>query len=181
MTRESILVAAAYAKPEDAEAAVSELGAAGFGNGDVSLMYTDTRHVAEQGLVSGALYGGVIGGLVGLLFPPLGIVVAAGPILGAVASALATGATVAVAGGALSGLSSALLQVGMPKQIADRFGGHVHKGDALIIAHTGTEDAAKVKAILAAHSPRTETDQGTAEGVVTATATSPGTAGQAAS
>ncbi|MGH2584168.1 MAG: hypothetical protein ACRDJE_04580 [Dehalococcoidia bacterium] len=170
MTRESILVAAAYEHPSDAEAAVAELGTDGYGKGDVSLLYTDRGHLAEQGLISGALYGGVIGGLVGLLFPPLGIVVAAGPILGSVASALVTGATVAVAGGALSALVSALLQIGMPKEMADRFGGHVHKGDALVIVHTSSEESAKVKGILEGHNPRAETDEGPAEGAVVMTA-----------
>lgn len=173
MTRESILVAAAFPDPKNGEAAVKDLGAAGFGNGDVSLMYTDRRHTTEQGILSGVVYGGVIGGLVGLLFPPLGIVIAAGPIVGALASAIATGATVAVAGGAISGLASALIQIGMPKEVADRFGGHVHKGDALVVVHTGSEDAAKVKGILQSHSPRAETDEGPAEGVVAVSAATP--------
>ena len=156
MVSESMLVAAAFPQPEDAEAAVKELGQAGFGEGDISLMYTDPRRVTEQGLVQGAIFGGVVGGLVGLLFPPVGIIVAAGPILGSLASALTSAGTVAVAGAALYGLTNALVAIGMPKEMADRFGGHVHKGDALVVVHTARDDAERARALLEQHQPRAE-------------------------
>lgn len=158
MPSETVLVAAAFEHAHAAEAAVADLGKGGFGQGAVSLMYTDRKHVVEQGVLSGVVYGGVIGGLVGLLFPPAGIVVAAGPILGAVASAISGAATVAVAGGAISGLTSALVQAGMPKEMADWFGEHVHKGDTLIVAHTTPELADQAKQILQSHTPRAASD-----------------------
>jgi hypothetical protein len=164
MTTESMLVAAAYEKPEDAEAAVRDLGAAGFGQGDISLLYTDKGHLAKEGLVQGAVFGGVVGGLVGLLFPPAGIVVAAGPILGSLASAIVGAGTVAVAGAALYALTNTLIQIGMPKEMADRFGGHVHKGDALVVVHTKPEETAKAKQVLEAHHPRAEDEQRPGEG-----------------
>ena len=155
MPSETILVAAAFEHTDDAEAAVRDLGNSGFGPGSVSLMYTDRKHVVEQGIMSGVAFGGIIGGLVGLLFPPAGIVVAAGPILGAVASALSGAATVAVAGGALSGLTSALVQAGMPREMADMFGEHVHKGDTLVVVHAPAGDLAqRAKLILDRHNPR---------------------------
>ena len=154
MTTESMLVAAAFPNPHNAEAAVRELGGAGFGEGDVSLMYTDPRNVTREGLVSGALFGGVIGGLVGLLFPPLGVIVAAGPLVGTLASAIAAAGTTAVAGAAITGLANALLALGMPQEMATRFGGHVHKGDALVIVHTSREQAEQVRSILQRHNPR---------------------------
>jgi hypothetical protein len=149
MPSETILAAASYEKSEDAEAAVADLGKAGFGQG---------KHVVEQGIMGGVLYGGVIGGLVGLLFPPAGIVVAAGPILGAVASALSTAGVVAVAGGALSGLTSALVQAGMPHDVATQFGEHIHKGDTLLVVHTTSEQAQLARRTLDAHNPRASTD-----------------------
>ncbi len=158
MPSETILVAASFEKSEQAEAAVADLGKAGFGQGDISLMYTDRKHVVEQGVMSGVLFGGVVGGLVGLLFPPAGIIVAAGPILGAVASALSSAGVVAVAGGALSGLSSALVQAGMPHDIATQFGEHIHKGDTLVVVHATPDQAPKARQSLAAHSPRASTD-----------------------
>jgi hypothetical protein len=172
MTSESILVAAAYEKPGDAEAAVKDLGSAGYGQGDVSLMYTDKEHLAKEGLIEGAVFGGVIGGLVGLLFPPAGIIVAAGPILGSLASAITGAGTVAVAGAALYALTNTLVQIGMPKEMADRFGGHVHKGDALVIVHTAREGATKAKEILEAHGPRAEDEQHPGEGAAVMPATS---------
>jgi hypothetical protein len=152
---ESILVAAAFPKPDEAEAAVRELGQAGFGQGDISLMYTDPGRVTEQGLLHGALFGGVIGGLVGLLFPPLGIIIAAGPLLGPLAAGLAGAGTLAVAGAALGGLTNGLLALGMPREMATRFAGHVHRGDALVVVHAAPDQAPAARAILERHHPRT--------------------------
>jgi len=156
MVSESVLVAAAFERAEDAEAAVKELGQAGFGQGDISLVYTDTGHVTEQGIVRGAVFGGVIGGLVGLLFPPLGMVIAAGPILGSLASAISSAGFVAVAGAALNGLVSALVSLGMPQDMADRFGSHVHRGDTLVVVHAAQDEAEKARQSLEAHHPRAD-------------------------
>jgi hypothetical protein len=167
MTSESILVAAAFEHPADAEAAVKDLGAAGFGTGDVSVMYTDKSHLAKEGIIEGAAFGGLIGGLVGLFFPPLGMIVAAGPILGSLASGIAGAGTTAIAGAALYGLTNTLVQVGMPKEMAGRFGGHVHKGDTLVVVHTVRDSSDKARGILDAHKPRTaETEQPTEAGAV---------------
>jgi hypothetical protein len=170
MARETILVAAAFEKSDDAEAAVADLDRAGFWKGDISVMYTDKAHMAEQGVISGALFGGVVGGLVGLLFPPAGMIIAAGPILGALASAIGTGATLAVATGAVSGLASVLIQIGMPREMADRFGGQIHKGDTLVVVHTAPDLAPKAHQVLEAHNPRAETDTGGTLGTVSAPA-----------
>lgn len=158
MTSESILVAAAFAQPEEAEAAVQDLGRAGFSQNDFSVVYTDRSHVAEQGLLHGAVFGGIVGGLTGLLFPPLGVLVAAGWILGPLAAGLVGAGIGATAVGAVSGITSALVQVGMPNEVAGRFGEHVHKGDALVIVHTNRELAEQARSILESHHPRTATD-----------------------
>jgi hypothetical protein len=154
MVSESILVAAAFEKPDQAEAAVKDLGAASFADGDVSLAYTDPSHVLKEGLLQGAVFGGVVGGLVGLLFPPIGVIIAAGPLLGVLASAVSSAGTLAVAGAAIGTLASGLAQLGMPKEMADRFGGHIHKGDALVIVHTTPEQADQARQILEKHAPR---------------------------
>jgi uncharacterized membrane protein len=154
MVSESILVAASFEKPEQAEAAVRELGEMGLARGDVSLAYTDTAHVVKEGLLQGAVFGGLVGGLVGLLFPPVGIVVAAGPLLGVLASALSSAGTLAVAGAAVGTLASGLIELGMPKEMATRFGEHIHKGDALVVVHSTPEQADRVRQILEAHTPR---------------------------
>jgi hypothetical protein len=154
MVSESILVAAAFEKPDQAEAAVRELGAAGFSHGDVSLAYTDPGHVLKEGLLQGAVFGGLVGGMVGLLFPPIGIIVAAGPLLGVLASALSSAGTLAVAGAAIGTLASGLAELGMPKEMADRFGENIHKGDALVVVHTTPEQADRAHRILETHAPR---------------------------
>jgi hypothetical protein len=154
MTTESLLVAGAFPHPADAEAAVKDLGGAGFRETDISLMYTDKGHLAKEGLVEGAAFGGMMGGLVGLLFPPSQIIVAAGPVVGTLASSLAGAAGTAVAGGALYALTNTLVQIGMPKEMAGRYGDQVHKGDTLVIVHAAPADAARAREILDAHHPR---------------------------
>jgi hypothetical protein len=149
------LEAAAFPKQEDAQAAVNELRSNGFDEDSISVIYTDTGHTAKAGLISGAIWGGVLGALFGFLFPPVGLLVAAGPIVGV----LASGATLAAAGaltvGSLSALIAALIQLGMPREIANSLGEHVHKGDTLVIVHARNEEAAALaRRILASHNPR---------------------------
>lgn len=177
MTSESILVAAAYEKTDKAEDAVRDLGQAGFGQRDISVMYTDRGHVTEQGVISGALFGGLVGGLTGLFFPPLGMIIAAGPILGSLAAAISGAGLGAVTVGAVSGLGASLIQMGMPKEIAGRFGEHIHKGDTLVVVHTTRDQSAQAQEILAAHHPRTETGAQSAQsnqGAVVTPAVTPG-------
>jgi hypothetical protein len=152
---ESVLVAAAYADKANAEAAVGDLVSAGVPKSSISLVYTDPGSVVKEGLLHGAVFGGVVGGLVGLLFPPIGVLIAAGPIVGTLASAISSAVPLAVAGAAVGGIASGLVELGMPKEMADRFGGHVHKGDAVVIVHAATAEAQKVRQILEAHQPRT--------------------------
>ena len=65
-----------------AQAAVAELKREGFDERDISVLYTDAGHTIQAGLINGAVWGGVLGALVGLLFPPAGLLVTAGPIWG---------------------------------------------------------------------------------------------------
>ncbi|HLH72722.1 MAG TPA: hypothetical protein VKX96_05505 [Chloroflexota bacterium] len=157
MVAETRIVAAAYPHHGDAQAAVRELRDAGFPEDAISIIYTDPGHLIKAGLVDGAVWGGVIGGLVGLLFPPVGLLIVAGPIVGA----LTSGATLAAAGAmtvaALEGVIAGLVSLGMPQDVATRLGQHVHKGDALVIAHAVDETSAdKAHRILEAHHPRPE-------------------------
>jgi hypothetical protein len=149
------LEAAAFPDPQDAQAAVNELKSNGFDEDSISVIYTDTSHTVKAGLISGAIWGGVLGALFGFLFPPVGLLVAAGPIVGVLASGAALGAAGALTVGSLSALIAALIQLGMPREIANSLGEHVHKGDTLIIAHARNEEAAALaRRILAAHNPR---------------------------
>ena len=81
--------------------------------------------------------------------------VAAGPIVGILASGASLAAAGALTVGSMGALVSGLIQLGMPREIATGLGERVHKGDALVIAHaTNEESAAIARSILAAHSPR---------------------------
>jgi len=155
MVTQTWLEAAAYPNPDDAQAAVDDLKKNGFDESLISIVYTDAGHTIKAGLINGAVWGGVLGALFGFLFPPVGLLIAAGPIVGV----LASGATLAAAGaltvGSLSALIAALVQLGMPREIATSLGEHVHKGDALVIVHAVNEEqAALARNVLAAHNPR---------------------------
>ena len=110
---------------------------------DISVIYTDAGHTIRAGMISGALWGGVLGAFVGLLFPPVGLLVTAGPILGVFLSGVGLGAAGAVTVAALDGLIAALIHLGMPREIATRLGERVHKGDALVIAHAANPEMAE--------------------------------------
>lgn len=157
MIAQTLLEAATYPLPEDAQAAVADLKRAGFGEDQISVIYTDTGHTIQAGMLTGAIWGGVLGALVGLLFPPAGLLVTAGPILGVFLSGVGLGTAGAVTVAALDGLIAALIHLGMPREIATSFGERVQKGDALVIAHARSlEEAESARAILMAHHPRAE-------------------------
>jgi hypothetical protein len=168
MVTETRLIAAAYPNAADAQAAVLELRQRGLSEHDISVLYTDAGHTIKAGLLGGAVWGGVFGALLGLLFPPAGLLVAAGPIAGVLASGAAVGAAGALTVGALDGLIAGLVHLGLPLETATDLAGHVHKGDTLVMAHTpSAELATQAQQVLAAHHPRAETSPG---GVVTTTA-----------
>ncbi len=157
MVVQTWLEAATYPQAADAQAAVAELRREGFEEQDISVLYTDAGHTIRAGMVNGALWGGVLGALWGLLFPPIGLLVVAGPILGVFISGVGLAAAGAVTVGALDGLITALVHLGMPREMATRLGERVHKGDALVIVHAASQDRAeRARAILAAHHPRGE-------------------------
>jgi len=157
MVAETRILAAAYPNHADAQAAVAELREAGFAEEAISILYTDAGHLITAGLVDGAVWGGVIGGLVGLLFPPAGLLIVAGPIVGALTSGASLAAVGAITVGALEGVIVGLVSLGMPHDVATRLGQHLHKGDALVIAHAADPTAAaRAQAILERHNPRPE-------------------------
>lgn len=157
MVAQTWLEAATYPNQADAQAAVAELRREGFGEHQISVIYTDAGHTIQAGMITGAIWGGVLGALVGLLFPPVGLLVTAGPILGVFLSGVGLGAATAVTVAALDGLIAALIHLGMPREMATSLGERVQKGDALVIVHaTNPDEAERARAILAAHNPRAE-------------------------
>ena len=132
-----------------ADAAVDRLHAAGFSNDDVSVLMADRQSSKEfasekntkapEGTTAGVLGGGTLGGTLGLLaglgalaIPGVGPLIAAGPIMGALAGL--------GIGGAVGGLLGALVGMGIPEYEAKRYEGRVKDGGILISVHCDTSD-----------------------------------------
>ena len=138
-----------FADRAAAEAAVDRLGAAGFSHGDVSVMMADQSSTqdfatekntkAPEGTTTGVSIGGVAGGTLGLLaglgalaIPGVGPLIAAGPIMGALAGL--------GVGGAVGGLVGALVGLGIPEYEAKRYEGRVKDGGILVSVHCESSD-----------------------------------------
>src|SRR5580765_4107094 len=135
------------------EHALEALRAAGFRNSDVSAILPDRDRTARDlaheintkapegiatGAGAGAAIGGVLGWLVGvglLAIPGIGPLVAAGPIVAALAGAGAAGA----AGGLVGGLIGA----GIPEVEAKRYAGRIREGAYLLSVHCDDSKWAK--------------------------------------
>lgn len=141
-----------------AESAVDRLVAAGFSNQDVSVLMADKDNSREfatekntkapEGTATGAGVGGLVGGTLGLLagigalaIPGVGPLIAAGPIMGALAGL--------GVGGAVGGLVGALVGMGIPEYEAKRYEGRVKDGGILVSVHCDTsEEISRAKDVL---------------------------------
>jgi hypothetical protein len=138
-----------YKTVGDAERAVSRLMSSGFSNDDISVLMPDSKSTREfahekntkapEGTTTGATAGGVIGGTLGLLagigtlaIPGVGPLIAAGPIMSALAGL--------GVGGAVGGLIGAMVGMGIPEYEAKRYEGWVKEGGVLLSVHCDTSD-----------------------------------------
>ena len=155
---QKISVFGLFHEPESLGRAVEALKAAGFRDSDISALLPDRdstrafaheKHTkAPEGAAAGATAGVVAGGTVGLLLglgtiviPGLGMFLAAGPLMAALAGA--------GAGGAVGTLTGALVGMGIPEYEAKRYESFLHKGGALLSVHADDDDwARRAKAIL---------------------------------
>jgi hypothetical protein len=103
---------------------------------------TEKATKAPEGAAAGASSGAVLGGALGLLagigalaIPGVGPLIAAGPIVAALAG-------VGV-GGAVGGFTGALIGLGIPEYEAKRYGGRMQKGAILLSVHCETSDDVK--------------------------------------
>jgi hypothetical protein len=135
------------------EAALESLKAAGFRNSDISVILPDRDRTARDlvaeihskapegattGAGTGAAIGGVLGWLVGigaLAIPGVGPLVAAGPIVAALAGAGAVGAT--------GGLVGGLIGAGIPEIEAKRYAGRIREGGYLVSVHCDDREWSK--------------------------------------
>jgi hypothetical protein len=149
MSSKNTAVFGIYATPGTAEAAVDHLLANGFTNAAISVLLPDDettrafaheKHTkAPEGTATGVTAGGVIGGTLGLLagvgalaIPGVGPLIAAGPIMGALAGL--------GVGGAVGGIVGALVGMGIPEFEAKRYEGAVKGGGTLLSVHCETSD-----------------------------------------
>jgi uncharacterized membrane protein len=147
MSSKNTAVFGIYPTPAAAERAVDRLLALGFTNSSVSVLLQDdasTRDFAHEkntkapeGTATGVATGGVIGGTLGLLagigafaIPGVGPLIAAGPIMAALAG-LGVGGTV-------GGFVGALVGMGIPEYEAKRYEGRVKNGGTLLSVHCDT-------------------------------------------
>lgn len=126
------------------EAAITELKSRGFRNSDVSILMQDDGYntkighqlnsKAPEGSVTGASAGLIAGGVLGwiagigaLAIPGVGPLIAAGPIMAALAGA--------GVGGAIGGVTGGLIGMGIPEYEAKRFEHDVADGGILLSIH----------------------------------------------
>jgi len=144
--------------PQQADAVAQRLRAAGFDAEDISMLFADKRGThdfaferhtkAPEGAIIGAVFGAVLGGMAGiaagvgvLAFPGIGALVAAGPLL----AALATAAIFALLFGALG----AWIGAGVPEIEAVHFDGKTTLGSILVAVHVDRpRDAAAARRVL---------------------------------
>lgn len=149
MASKNIAVYGIYPNRPAVERAVEALKDAGFRNADISVLFpvsggtkefavekeTKAPEGAATGAGTGAVVGGALGWLVGigsLAIPGVGPLIAAGPILAALAGA--------GAGGLAGGIAGALIGMGIPEYEASRYEGRIKKGGILLSVHADDSD-----------------------------------------
>jgi hypothetical protein len=149
MNSHNIAVFGIYHSPNATERAVDHLLGAGFSNSDISVLLPDDDSIrswahekstkAPEGATTGVTAGGVIGGALGLLagigalaIPGVGPLIAAGPIMAALAGL--------GVGGAFGGIVGALVGLGIPEYEAKRLVGQVKDGGILLSVHCDTPE-----------------------------------------
>ena len=158
MTETKTAVFGIYPNVDRAEHAVNTLVNERFSNADISVLLPDSqgskdfaheKHTkAPEGTTTGVAAGGTIGGALGLLagigalaIPGVGPLIAAGPIMGALAGL--------GVGGAVGGLVGALVGMGIPEYEAKRYEGRLKEGGVLLSVHCDTsEEIVRAKEIL---------------------------------
>jgi hypothetical protein len=137
-----------YTNGEHAHEALEAIRAAGFRTEDISVLlpenvgskdigyekHTKAPEKAATGAATAGLVGGALGWLAGagvLAIPGIGPLLAAGPIVAALAGF--------GAGSVLGGLTGALVGLGIPEYEAKRYEGRMRSGGALLSIHCDTD------------------------------------------
>jgi hypothetical protein len=163
MARTTEAIAGFYRTREQGEAAREALLGAGFTTEQVGFVAGDTRgHTtpkigpldsvgAEDETTRDALFGGMAGlalGMVAVVIPGIGPLIAAGPLAGTIAGAIG-GATVGATAGGIIGM---LKDHGVSEEEAEFYAEGVKRGGALVTVHGVSDDrATEAKRILERH------------------------------
>ncbi len=146
MTNMALAVYGIYSTREHAEEALDIMKTAGIPVTDISVLLPDNigtkdigyeKHTkAPERATAGAATVGVVGGALGwlvgigaLAIPGIGPLLAAGPIMAALAGF--------GAGSVIGGLAGALVGLGIPEYEAKRYEGRIRSGAALLSVHCG--------------------------------------------
>jgi uncharacterized membrane protein len=148
MAKQVKRVVGIFESEQEAIIAIEGLLAQGYDTQDICVVGKDLKninHVSDEtGVVAeetatGAITGGTIGGVTGLLvgvgalaIPGAGPIIAAGPI--------ATSLIGAIAGAGLGGLAGALIGLGIPEEEAEYYGNSVKEGNILVLTKDSTND-----------------------------------------
>jgi hypothetical protein len=152
MSAKNTAVFGIYPDRPAVEEGVEHLRRAGFRNTDISVLFPEnsgTKDFAHEkntkapegttsGVVAGGIAGGVLGWLTGigaLAIPGLGPLIAAGPIVAALAGVGAVGT--------LGGIVGALAGMGIPEYEAKRYEGRIREGGILLSVHCDSGDWVK--------------------------------------
>lgn len=158
MASKNTAVFGIFTNVSEAERAVDRIALAGFSSNDISVLLPDSQSSKEfahekntkapEGTTTGVAAGGAVGGTLGLLagigalaIPGVGPLIAAGPIMAALAGL--------GVGGAVGGLIGALVGMGIPEYEAKRYEGRIKEGGVLLSVHCDTSDEiTKAKTLL---------------------------------
>src|SRR6202030_4688859 len=138
-----------YGTHEAVDRGADTLVRSGFASSDISVLLpenlgsksiaTQKATKAPEGAAAGASTGAVLGGTLGLLagigalaIPGVGPLIAAGPIMAALAG-------IGV-GGVVGGFTGAMIGAGIPEYEAKRYEGRIQKGGILLSVHSDTSD-----------------------------------------
>src|SRR5580704_10068165 len=152
MAGKNTAVLGIYPNRGSVDNAVDALKVAEFRNTDISVLFPESSGTkdfahekntkAPEGTATsagaGAVLGGGLGWLLGvgaLAIPGLGPLIAAGPIMAALAGA--------GVGGAVGGITGALIGMGIPEYEAKRYEGRVKDGGILLSVHCDSSEGTK--------------------------------------
>jgi hypothetical protein len=146
MDKQEKNVVGVFDTEQEAIAAIDELLKRGYSKNEISVIGKHVDHVTgetgaavEESAATGAIAGGALGGVTGLLagagalaIPGIGPLIAAGPIAASIVGA--------VTGAGLGGLTGALVGMGIPDEEAEFYENSIKEGKILVLVEKRPAD-----------------------------------------